>query len=157
MNSVVFGVYFFPKQFTVGVLVLDSILSMSALFGCHVRPFGISVLSILYICLQAWVVVFALLELLSFGFSTFVFKLGLSSSPFSDLSPSISLHSGLGSDVRLFRNSVLAILYMCLPAWAYTSALCSALPSQYFSFFITHVRPFRISVFLILYIILQLG
>ena len=27
---------FFPKQFTVGVL--DSILSMSALFGCHDRP-----------------------------------------------------------------------------------------------------------------------
>ena len=73
-----FGMFFFPKQFTAGVL--DSILSMSTLFrlpclpsqdllalnslqlspswGGHVRPIRISVFSILYICLPAWVVMF---------------------------------------------------------------------------------------------------
>ena len=99
---------------------------MSALSGSLCFQF-------LTLCLPAWVVLFALLKPLSFGFSTFVFQLGLSSSPFSDLSPSISLHSSLGSDVRLFRNSVLA---MCLPAWVFTSALCPAAPSQFVLIFL---------------------
>ena len=85
-----FAFLIFPQQFTVGVL--DSILSMSALFRLPCPPFS------------------NLYPINSFHLSP---KLGLRCPPFSGLCPFNSLHlsPSSSSDVRPFRLSVLSILY----------------------------------------------
>ena len=131
---------FLPKQFTVGVL--DSILSMSGFqlpclpspdfcalnclhlspsYGSDVRPFRISVPSIYYICLPAWVVS-AL-----FGRDVRPFRISVLSIYY------VCLPAWVVMSARPFRISVLSTLCICFPARVVMSALYESLYSRLFS------------------------
>ena len=101
----------------------------------HVHPFGISLLSILYICLPAWVVMSALLGSLCFQILYMCFQLGYSCPSFWDLFAFNSLHlsPSLGSDVRLFGIALLSNSLHLLPAWVVMSILLGSLCFQFFT------------------------
>ena len=138
----------FPKQFAVGVL--DSILSMSPFFGCHVRPLRISVLSILYICLPSWgsdarPLRISVLSTLYVCLLTWVVMSAL----FGSLCPRfITFVSQLGSWCPPVCGYLCSqFLQICHPAWVVVSALVGSLCSHALNSSHLSPRPGIIVVF----------